>query len=155
MTGRNFTTTLMVDRTPKEAFDAINNVRGWWSEEIQGSTDRLGGEFTYHYLDVHRCKMKIMEFVPEKKVVWLVLDNHFNFTKDRNEWKGTTISFDISRKSGMTEVRFTHLGLVPAYECYGVCSTAWSSYISGSLGSLITKGKGYPNRKEERVEGRS
>jgi hypothetical protein len=99
--------------------------------------------------------MKIMEFVPEKKVVWLVLDNHFNFTKDRNEWKGTTISFDISRKSGMTEVRFTHLGLVPAYECYGVCSTAWSSYISGSLGSLITKGKGYPNRKEERVEGRS
>ncbi len=155
MTGRDFTTTLMVDRTPREAFDAINNVRGWWSEEIQGSTDSLGGEFTYHYLDVHRCKMKVMEFVPEKKVVWLVLDNYFNFTRDRSEWKGTTISFDISRKGGMTEVRFTHLGLVPAYECYDVCSNAWSTYISGSLGSLITKGKGYPNRKEERVEGRS
>ncbi len=155
MRGRDFTTTLVVDRTPKEAFDAINNVRGWWSEEIQGSTDSLGGEFTYHYLDVHRCKMMVMEFVPEKKVVWHVLDNYFSFTKDRNEWKGTTISFDISRKGDMTEVRFTHRGLVPAYECYDVCSDAWSTYISGSLGSLITKGKGYPNRKEERVEGRS
>jgi len=47
MNNQSFTTTISVDQTPKEAFDAINNARGWWSEEIEGSTDKLGGEFTY------------------------------------------------------------------------------------------------------------
>lgn len=84
MTNQNFTTTFSVDQTPEESFKAINNVRGWWSKEIEGSTDKLGAEFKYHYKDVHRCKMQITEFVPGQKVVWLVLDNYFNFAEDKN-----------------------------------------------------------------------
>ncbi len=41
MTLTDFSTTLLVDQTPKEVFQAINNVRGWWSEEIEGSTHKL------------------------------------------------------------------------------------------------------------------
>jgi Activator of Hsp90 ATPase homolog 1-like protein len=149
MNDQNFTTTFSVDQTPEQAFNAINHVRGWWSEEIEGSTDKLGDEFTYHYKDVHRCKIKITESIPGKKVVWRVLDNYFNFTKDKSEWKGTEISFEISRKGNKTEVRFAHLGLVPEYECFDVCSNAWGSYINGSLRSLITTGKGKPNLKEK------
>ncbi len=148
MNGKDFTTTLLVDRTAKETYDAINNVRGWWSEEVQGSTDKLGGVFTYHYRDVHRCKRKVTELVPGKTVVWRVLDNYFDFTKDQTEWMGTEIRFDISKKGDKTAIRFTHVGLVPNHECYKVCSNAWSSYISGSLGGLITEGKGHPNPKE-------
>ncbi len=70
MTNPNFTTTFSVDQTPEEAFGAIKNVRGWWSEEIEGSTDQLGDEFTYRYKDVHHCKMKLIEVIPHKKVVW-------------------------------------------------------------------------------------
>ena len=95
MTNQDFTTTFSVDQTPEEVFKAINNVRGWWSEEIEGTTDKLGAEFTPHYEDVHRCKMKIIDFVPSKKVVWLVLDNHFNFTEDKTEWKGTKVIFEV------------------------------------------------------------
>src|SRR5881397_2151927 len=98
MNNEDFTATIAVDKTPKEAFDAINNVRGWWSEEIEGSTDKLNDEFSYHYKDLHRCKMKLIEVVPGKKVVWLVLDNYFNFTKDKSEWKDTKISFEIFKK---------------------------------------------------------
>ena len=149
MNNHNFTTTYLVDQTPEQAFNAINHVRGWWSEEIEGSTDKLGDEFTYHYKDVHRCKMKITEVIPGKKVVWRVLDNYFNFIEDKNEWKDTEISFEISRKGNKTEVRFTHVGLVPEYECFDVCSNAWGSYINGSLRSLITTGEGKPNLKEK------
>ena len=149
MNNQNFTTTFSVDKTPKEAFDAINNVRGWWSEEIEGSTDKLGDEFTYRYKDVHHCKMQLTEVIPDKKVGWLVLDNHFNFTEDKSEWKGTKIIFEISKKDNKTEIRFTHLGLVPEYECFNVCSNAWGSYINGSLRSLITTGTGHPNQKEK------
>ena len=145
MAAKDFTTTILVDNTPEEVFDAINNVRGWWSEEIEGLTDKLNSEFDYHYEDVHRCKIKIIELVPNKKVVWSVLDNYFKFTKDKSEWKGTKIIFDIAEKDNKTEMRFTHQGLVPAYECYEICRDAWTGYIQKSLRNLITVGKGQPN----------
>ena len=145
MTTKDFTTTILVDNTPEEVFNTINNVRGWWSEEIEGSTDKLNSEFDYHYEDVHRCKIKVVELVPNKKVVWSVLDNYFKFTKDKSEWKGTKIIFDIAEKDNKTEMRFTHQGLVPAYECYEICRDAWSGYIQKSLRNLITSGVGQPN----------
>ena len=98
MSASDFTTTLLVDQSPKEVFRAITNVRGWWSEEIEGGTEKLNDEFTYHFEDIHRCKMKLIEVVPDKKVVWLVLDNYFKFTKDKSEWKGTKVIFEISQK---------------------------------------------------------
>jgi hypothetical protein len=142
---RNYTTSFAVDQTPEEVFDAINNVRGWWSDEIDGSTDKLGAEFTYRYKDLHRTTQKITELVPGKKVVWHVLDSHINFVKDKAEWDGTDIVFEITKKHGKTELRFTHVGLLPAIECYGKCSGAWGFYINDSLRSLITTGKGDPN----------
>jgi hypothetical protein len=149
--NQNYTTSFTVDQTPEEAFAAINNVRGWWSQAIEGSTDKLGAEFNYHYQDLHRCTFNITEFVPGKKVVWHVLDNYFNFIKDKNEWIGTDVVFEIARKGDKTEVLFTHVGLVPAYECYDVCSNAWGSYITSSLRNLMTTGKGQPNPIEEVV----
>jgi hypothetical protein len=81
MTNQDFTTTFSVDQSPEKVFNAINNVRGWWSEEIEGSTDKLGDEFTYYYKDVHYCRMKLIELISDKKVVWLVVHNYFNFTE--------------------------------------------------------------------------
>ncbi len=149
VTDKNYTTTFSVDQTPEEVFDAVNNVRGWWSEEIEGSTDRLGAEFKYHYKDLHRSNQKITELVPGKKVVWHVVDSHINFVKDKTEWKGTDIVFDITKKGNKTELRFTHAGLVPALECYGACSDGWGFYVNDSLRSLITTGKGLPTRKKK------
>lgn len=147
--GQDFTTTFAVDRTPQEAFEAITNVRGWWSEEIEGVTDRVGGEFTYRYKDVHRCTIRVTELVPGRKVTWRVLDNYFNFVENQAEWKGTEVVFEISGNSGGAEVHVTHLGLVPQYDCYDVCSNAWSGYLGGSLRNLINTGKGQPNPKED------
>lgn len=146
MDNQDFTTTLLVDQTPAAVFNAINTVRGWWSEEIEGSTDQLNDVFSYHYEDIHRCQMKLIEVIPNEKVVWLVMDNYFNFTKDKSEWTGTKISFEISKKDNQTQLVFTHLGLVPEYECYDICRDGWSNYIQNSLRSLITTGKGQPNR---------
>jgi len=148
MNSQDFTTSILVDQTPEQVFNAINNVRGWWSEEIEGNTAKLNDEFNYHYKDVHRCKMKLIEVVPNKKVVWLVLDNYFSFTKDKTEWINTHIEFDISQEGGKTRLKFTHEGLVPDYECYEACHAGWSNYINHSLRNLIVTGKGQPNPKE-------
>jgi hypothetical protein len=150
MNDQDFTTAFTVGQTPEEAFAAINNVRGWWTGEpgIEGSTDKLGDEFTYRYKPHHHSKQKIAELIPGQRVVWLVLDSQLNFVNDKSEWKGTKITFEIARRSDKTEVRFTHVGLVRDHECYGACSNSWGSYINGSLRSLITKGKEQPNPKE-------
>jgi len=148
MNSKDYTTTFAVDQSPEDVFDAINNVRGWWSGEIVGRTDKLGSEFTYRYQDLHRSSQKITELVPGKKVVWHVLDAQINFVKDKAEWKGTEIVFEISRKGDKSELRFTHVGLAPGIECYGKCAGAWGFYINDSLHSLITTGKGHPNEEE-------
>lgn len=147
MNTPDFTTIILVDQSPREAFDAINNVRGWWSEEIEGLTEKLNDEFDYHYQDVHRCKMRLIEVIPEKKVVWLVLDNFFKFTEDKSEWIGTKVIFEIDKKDDKTQIRFTHQGLVPDYECFDICVNAWTTYVQQSLFNLITKGKGEPNSR--------
>src|SRR6476661_7423072 len=117
MGNQSFTTTISVDATPRQVFDAITNPRGWWSEEIEGDTEKLNDEFTHHYKDVHISKMKLIEVIPNKKVVWLVMDNYFQFTKDKSEWTGNKIIFEITEKGNKTQLRFTQLGLVPEYEC--------------------------------------
>lgn len=151
MSDQNYTTAFTVDESPEAVFSAINNPRAWWSRSIEGDTDKSGAVFYYHYLDVHRCTIKIAELVPGKRVVWHVLHNEFNFISDKTEWIGTDIVFEIARKDDKTEVRFTHVGLAPAHECYEVCSDAWGRYIGGSLRNLITTGKGQPNPIEEIV----
>ena len=148
MTAKSYTATFSVDQSPEEVFAAINNVRGWWSGDIDGPTDQLGAEFTYRYQDLHRSTQKITEFVPGKKVVWHVVSAQINFVKDKAEWNGTDIVFEIARKGDKTELHFTHVGLAPGIECYGKCSGAWGFYINESLRSLIATGKGDPNQKE-------
>ena len=145
MDTQSFTTSFIVDQSPAEVFQAITNVRGWWSGEIGGGTDTLGSEFTYRYQDLHRSRQKITEFVPGQKVVWRVLESEINHAKDRAEWNGTEIVFEIGRSNGKTELRFTHVGLTPRIQCYGNCSGAWAFYINESLRNLITTGKGEPN----------
>lgn len=144
----SYTTTFIVNNSPEEVYKAINNVRGWWSEEIEGKTDEVPGEFIYHYKNVHLSKLLVVELVPNKKVVWFVKDNYFDFVKDKTEWKGTKIIFEISAIGDKTQLIFTHHGLVKENECYDICKDAWKSYIHGSLKDLITTGKGKPNAKE-------
>ena len=141
----SFSTTFTVDQSPQDVFAAINNVRAWWSGDIEGNTDQLGDEFTYRYEDLHRSTQRIVESVPGERVVWHVEDAYLSFADDKTEWTGTDIAFDISRHGDRTEVRFTHVGLIPEFECFGDCSNAWGYYINTSLQNLITTGRGQPN----------
>ena len=141
----DFTTSIQVDQTSQEAFDAINNVRAWWPGEIEGNSKKLNEEFTYRYKEFHYSKQKLVEVVPAKKVVWLVTDSSLNFVDNKSEWTGTKVIFEISEKDNKTQIRFTHQGLVPKYECFDSCSNAWTDIIGNGLGGLIATGKGQAN----------
>lgn len=138
----NFTTTILVEQSPHEVFEAINNVRGWWQGEIEGRTSKLNDEFTYRMEDFHISTQQLVDVVQDKKVVWLVTDSQLNFISDKSEWNGTRICFEIEERGTQTQLRFTHVGLLPGIECYEACSNAWTRLVRESLYSLITTGKG-------------
>ena len=146
MKNKNFTTTIIVDQTPEEVFNAIRNVRGWWSgyysEEIKGDTEELNDEFSFRAGGgAHYSRQKLVEVIPNKKVVWLVTDSKLDFLEKKDEWTGTKVSFDISTKGNKTELAFTHEGLTPEIECYNSCAPAWSQYLQNKLLPLIAKGE--------------
>lgn len=138
MTTADFTTSFDVHATPAEAFAAINDVPAWWMGEIVGPTHALGDEFTYRYEKNHFSRQRVTEFVPERRVVWLVVESRLTFVDQQNEWDGTRIVFDIVPHEGKTQVTFTHEGLEPAKPCYEACSGAWS-YLMGCLRNLIAE----------------
>ena len=149
MNDQSYTSTTTVDRTAREVFDAIVDVRGWWSQEVEGRTDQVGADFRYRGHDEadtveHLATIRVTELVPAQRVVWRVLDNHMSFIDDQTEWVGTEIRFELTEKDGRTEIRFTHAGLVPRYECFDVCRNAWGFYVGESLPELITTGRGRP-----------
>lgn len=147
MTTSDFTTSILVDQSPKEVFKAVNNVRGWWSQDIKGNTEKLNDEFVFRSGKYHLSTQKLVEVEPDKKVVWLVTEGKINFVKDKDEWTGTKIIFEISEKGDKTQLRFTHSGLVPKIECYKDCANAWTECVQGSLRQLITTGEGEPSLK--------
>lgn len=144
MDHQDFTTTILVEQSPAEVYKAVNNPKAWWSDVIEGTTDKLNEEWTYYHGDNHRTKLKVVEMIPEKKVVWLVEENYFKSFKDQTEWVGNKITFEISRVNNKTQLVFTQVGLTSAYECYDACQYAWTGFIQKSLYSLITTGQALP-----------
>ena len=141
MNSNDLSETITVAAKPEAVFAAINNLRGWWSGIIEGETAEVGDIFSYRYKDIHLSTQEVIEQVPGRRVAWKVLDSNLSFLKDKAEWTGTTITFDIAKKGDRTEVVFTHVGLKPAVECYDTCSDAWTSLIQGSLKQLIVTGR--------------
>ena len=146
MEKKDFTFTILTDRTPKEVFETVCNVRSWWSgffsEEFTGSSEKLNDEFSFHAGEgAHYSKQKLVELIPGKRVAWNVEESALTFIENQSEWTGTKIAFDIAEKDGKTEVIFTHHGLTPEVECYDACAPAWSKYLEEKLTPLVQGAK--------------
>jgi hypothetical protein len=147
MKKQDYTATILVRATANKAFKSINDVTAWWTENIEGSSEKLNDVFIIHFGEAF-VKMKIVESVPDKKVVWNVTGCYLHWLADKKEWMDTQIAFEISAEGDSTRIQFTHVGLSPLAECYDSCVKGWDQYIKDSLAKLITEGNGLPQRKQ-------
>ncbi len=140
----NLKLSFTVNKTPDEVYEAINNLRRWWTGCIVGKTKNLNDTWFFSYPNIHFSKIKVSQQIPGKRVVWQVLDSYIEFVDDKEEWTGTEIVFEITSEDNLTKLTFAHIGLAPNIACYNVCRDAWSFYINDSLYNYIVTGKGDP-----------
>ncbi|MDD2793634.1 MAG: SRPBCC domain-containing protein [Sediminibacterium sp.] len=145
--AKDYSTVMQVSKTSNDVYTAINNVSLWWTENFEGNSKKLNDEFTVTFGETF-IKLKVIELVNNYKVVWEVTDCFKHFLKNKKEWVGTKICFDIVNEENKTaKLTFTHFGLSSPLECYDVCCDAWNGYLQGSLKNLIETGKGTPDKK--------
>ena len=143
MKNENYNCSITANITAKEAFNGICRVNEWWSKNIEGKTEKQNDVFTYRPNDTWVI-FTITECVPGKKIVWHVTDCYLPWLTNKTEWKNTDVVFEIEGEGNLTEINFTHIGLVPVIECYAGCVKGWDQYFKGSLLKLLTTGKGEP-----------
>ncbi len=146
MKKQDYQASFQVSAAPEQVFQQINAVRNWWSENIDGDTNKDGGVFSIHFGETF-VTMKIITFIPGKKVVWYVTDCYLHWLADKKEWKDTEVVFDITPAGNGTNVSLTHVGLTPQVECYEGCVKGWDQYFKDSLAKLINEGAGLPQKK--------
>lgn len=152
MSNTHFNIIFVVDQSPNEVFNAIRNISKWWTENVNGKALSLNDEFTVQFEDMHFSRQRMIEVIPNKKIVWLVTDSKLSWLENKQEWTDTKIVFEIYNHDNRTQLRFTHIGLIPKAECYDDCSSAWTQYIRSSLFKLITTGKGHPEQTEHAIK---
>lgn len=121
-------------RSSKEIFAMLLEIDSWWSglfeETITGKSQKLKDEFSFKAgRGAHYSKQKLIELKPYKSIVWQVTESNLTFLKEVNEWVDTKIRFDLSTGKTGTKITFTHEGLVPQFECYKSCASAWTKYM--------------------------
>ncbi len=145
--SEDYHTSIVVQRSPKASQEAIGHVSEWWAKNVTGSSVQSGDEFTVQFGDTF-VKFKVSEYIPGRKVVWEVLDCNLHWlpAKDRKEWKGTQVVWEIRAQNGGSKIEMTHVGITPQVVCYADCKLGWDGYVQQSLYKLLTDGEGMPEQ---------
>ena len=138
MQSKSYTATIEVEKLPEDVFNRITDVSKWWTKDFEGSSAKLNDEFVINHPGKHYSKQRLVEVIPNKRIVWLVTDSNLSWIeKDKQEWTNTKMIFDISTAGDKTVLLFTHEGLVPEKECYERCQGGWKMVIKEWLYNLI------------------
>jgi hypothetical protein len=138
-TQANYTVSLEVTRSPNDIFNhIINDVSKFWPKEFEGESTKLNDEFIFRSGDSHYSKNKVIELVPNKKVVWLVTESIRK--TDNFEWTGTKMIFELIPKGNNTLLEFTYDGPVLESE-YDRLVQVCDFVIKENLSNLLTNGK--------------
>lgn len=143
MANKNFHTIIKVNASAEETLKKVNKINKWWAKKVKGKSEKLNDKFTVDF-GTTWVDFQITELVPNKKVVWKVVDCNLEWIKNKKEWNGTDVVFEISEKKNSTQLDFTHIGLVPEAECYEECEAGWTEHVTVSLVKFINEGKGMP-----------
>lgn len=142
---------LVVEANPAAVYAALTTaegLRGWWTQDCDVQT-KLGGSIKLRFGPNHK-EMRIERLEPGREVRWLCTGAHIAVGEltHRDEWVGTQLVIHLTPQgNGRTRLDFEHIGLLPALECYSLCSDGWRHFL-GSLQQFAKSGRGTPYELE-------
>jgi hypothetical protein len=147
MENKNFHSSITAKISAGNAIKKISRVTDWWGINFNGSAEKQNDTFIVKMGGDSFFNFTVAELIPDKKVVWFVTDCNMPWYPDKKEWANTKLIFDVTEKDGVTTVNFTHEGLTPDIQCYNDCNKGWTHWITRSLFSYFTTGKGDFNQR--------
>ncbi|WP_406230819.1 SRPBCC domain-containing protein [Nocardia sp. NBC_01009] len=134
-----------IKSAPAEVYAALTTTEGladWWATNTRGEGTDVGGVLQFRF-SAGGFDMKVLELVPDKRVLWEVVDGP-------EEWIGTHVNWDLDQVDDYTIVLFKHEGWKEPVEFMHHCSTKWAVFLM-SLKSLIETGKGAPDPHDVQI----
>jgi TfoX/Sxy family transcriptional regulator of competence genes/uncharacterized protein YndB with AHSA1/START domain len=121
------------------ALSTLKGLRGWWTTLVKGSTEK-GGVIRFEFAGLkEHILMRVEKTKKPKWVEWYCLEH-----TELDEWNGTKVIFELrENESGICELQFQHVGLVPELECYSSCRSGWDYFLK-SLKDYVEKNEGTP-----------
>ncbi len=139
--------TLALKASPAAVYAALTTpegLRGWWTQDCDVPTE-VGQTLHFQFGRNHK-DMRIERLVPGREMRWRCTGAHIAAAEisRKDEWVGTELVFRLTPDGeGRTRLDFEHIGLVPAFECYDLCSNGWQ-YFLRSLQQFVETGRGTP-----------
>lgn len=143
---QDYRSTISAHISSEDAFNRIARVSEWWTQHVSGTAQKVGDTFKVDWGQTW-VAFEIAQSVPFERTIWRVTDCHLHWLKDKSEWKGTELVWDVKSDKGTTIVTLTHAGLTPAVECFGACEAGWNFYFGKSLAQFLTQGLGLPDKQ--------
>jgi len=106
----NYSVEIELVKSPDDVFKHVIDLSKWWPEKFEGENIKLDTEFVFKTGDSHYSKNKVIEFVPDKKVVWVTTESIRK--TDNYDWTGTKFIFELTPKGNSTLLKFTYDGVV-------------------------------------------
>jgi uncharacterized protein YndB with AHSA1/START domain len=114
-----------ISATPEKVYAALTTekgLRGWWTADSK-TDDKVGGKAEFGFDKRGTVfRMNIEKLEPNQLVVW-------KCHGDNPEWNGTTLTWNIAAKNGMTVLRFTHSGWKAVTEFCAICNSSWGELM--------------------------
>lgn len=159
MNLNHYRQSLVLEANPAAVYAALTTpagLRGWWTQDCEVVTE-LGGTIHFRFGQTYK-EMRIDRLEPGREVRWLCTGAHISAAHARlarrDEWVGTQLVFRLTPEGeGRTRLDFEHVGLVPAFECYGLCRDGWRHFL-GSLQQFVGTGRGTPYELESAAAAR-
>jgi uncharacterized protein YndB with AHSA1/START domain len=120
------------------ALTTLEGLAGWWTTDTTGDSN-VGGVIRFQFGDRGRIEMKVVELVPNRRVLWQVVGGP-------DDWISTKVSFDLAQDGDYTVILFKHAGWKEPSDFMHHCTTKWGMFLM-SMKSLGETGKGaaFPN----------
>ncbi|MCE4564365.1 SRPBCC domain-containing protein [Maribellus sp. CM-23] len=98
--------------------EGLGNV---WTKKLKVKAE-VGFINEFDFDEGYLTKLKTVELKENQKVVWECVESD-------KEWVGTTISFELSEKDGITTVILKHLDWRELTDFYRWCNYNWAMFL--------------------------